>query len=74
MRDDTRIVLYKEMRENARRSFMETGNRDRLVDMVVLDQAIEKEMNKESRKLGWVLFGLASFTVLSPFIIYFFTR
>ena len=25
-------------------------------------------------KLGWVLFGLASFTVLSPFIIYFFVR
>lgn len=74
MRDDTKIVLYKEMRENARRSFMETGNRNRLVDMVILDQEIEKEMNKETRVLGWVLFGIVVVTVLSPFISYFFIR
>lgn len=74
MRDDTKIVLYKEMRENARRSFMETGNRNRLVDMVILDQEIEKEMNKETRVLGRVLFGILVVTVLSPFISYFFIR
>ena len=72
MRNDARIERYKEMREIERQRFMETGNRDRLVDMAVLDQEIEKEMNKESRKLGWVLFGMTAVTLAGPLIIWLF--
>ena len=72
MRNDARIERYKEMREIERQRFMETGNRDRLVDMAVLDQEIEKEMNKESRKLGWVLLGMTAVTLASPIIIWLF--
>ena len=74
MRDDKKIMRYKEMREDSRQRFMKTGNKEHLQDMFTLEQMIETETNKEARKLGWVLFGLASFTVLSPFIIYFFVR
>ena len=72
MRNDARIERYKEMWEIERQRFMETGNRDRLVDMAVLDQEIEKEMNKESRKLGWVLFGMTTVTLAGPLIIWLF--
>ena len=72
MRNDARIERYKEMREIERQRFMETGNRDRLVDMAVLDQEIEREMNKESRKLGWVLFGMTAVTLAGPMIIWLF--
>ena len=72
MRNDARIERYKEMREIERQRFMETGNRERLVEMAVLDQEIEKEMNKESRKLGWVLFGMTAVTLASPLIIWLF--
>ena len=34
----------------------------------------EEDYEVGMNKLGWVLFGLASFTILSPFIIYFFVR
>ena len=37
-------------------------------------EGYESESEVGMNKLGWVLFGLASFTVLSPFIIYFFVR
>ena len=37
-------------------------------------EGYESESEVGMNKLGWVLFGLASFTVLSPFIIYFFIR
>ena len=74
MRDDRKIARYKRMRENARRSFMETGNREYLEDMFTLRRMIETEMNKESRVLGRVLLGMGVVTVLSPFIIYFFTK
>ena len=72
MRNDARIERYKEMREIERQRFMETGNRDRLVDMAVLDQEIEKEMNKETKVLGWVLFGMTAVTLASPMIIWLF--
>ena len=70
MRNDARIERYKEMRENERQRFMETGNRDRLVDMAVLDQEIEKEMNKEARVLGWALLGMTVVTLAGPLIIW----
>ena len=72
MRNDARIERYKEMREIERQRFMETGNRDRLVDMAVLDQEIEKEMNKEAKVLGWALFGITAVTLASPLIIWLF--
>ena len=53
---------------------MRTGNREHLEDMFTLKRMIETEMNKESRVLGRVLLGMGVVTVLSPFIIYFFTR
>ena len=34
----------------------------------------EWKNEKGINQLGWVLFGLASLTILSPFIIYFFVR
>ena len=34
----------------------------------------EEDYEVGMNKLGWVLFGLASLTILSPFIIYFFVR
>ena len=37
-------------------------------------EGYEPESEVGMNKLGWVLFGLASFTILSPFIIYFFIR
>ena len=37
-------------------------------------EGYESESEVGMNKLGWVLFGLASFTVLAPFIIYFFVR
>ena len=37
-------------------------------------EGYESESEVGMNKLGWVLFGLASFTILSPFIIYFFVR
>lgn len=58
------------MRENERRRFVETRNRNRLVDMAVLEQEIEKEMSKEVRFLGKVLVAMTIFTVLSPFLIW----
>ena len=70
MRNDARIERYKEMRETERRRYVETGNKDRLVDMAVLDQEIEKEMNKEARVLGWVLVGMTIVTLASPLIIW----
>ena len=37
-------------------------------------EGYEEDYEVGMNKLGWVLFGLASFTILSPFIIYFFIR
>ena len=74
MRDDKKIERYKRMREDSRYLFMRTGNREHLEDMFTLKRMIETEMNKESRVLGRVLLGMGVVTVLSPFIIYFFTR
>ena len=70
MRNDARIERYKSMRENERQRFMRTGNRDRLVDMAVLDQEIKKEMSKESRVLGWTLLGMTVVTLAGPLIIW----
>ena len=70
MRNDARIERYKKMRENERRRYAETGNKERLVDMAVLDQEIEKEMDKEARVLGWVLLGITIVTLVSPLIIW----
>lgn len=70
MRDDAKIERYKKMKENERRRYTETRNRDRLVDMAVLNQEIEKEMSKEARFLGKVLASMTIFTVLSPWIIW----
>lgn len=70
MRNDARIERYKAMKENERQRFMRTGNRDRLVDMAVLDQEIEKEMNKEARVLGWTLLGMTVVTLAGPLIIW----
>ena len=70
MRNDARIKRYKEMRETERQRYVETGNKDRLVDMAVLNQEIEKEMDKEARVLGWVLLGMTIITLASPLIIW----
>ena len=72
MRDDKKIMRYKEMREDSRRSFMRTGSKEHLEDMFTLKQMIEAEMNKESRKLGWVLLGMAAVTLAGPMIIWLF--
>lgn len=74
MRDDMKVARYKKMREDSRQLFMRTGNKEHLSDMFTLKQMIEVEMNKETRVLGRVLFGIGVATVLSPFIIFFFTR
>ena len=70
MRNDARIERYKEMREDSRQLFMRTGNKEHLEDMFTLKQMIEAEKNKETRKLGWVLFGMTAITVASPLIIW----
>ena len=72
MRDDNKIMRYKEMREDSRQLFMRTGDKEHLEDMFTLKQMIEAEMNKESRKLGWVLFGMTAVTLASPLIIWLF--
>ena len=70
MRDDAKIERYKKMREDSRKRFMQTGNKEHLEDMFTLKQMIESEMNKESRKLGWVLFGMTVVTLGGPLIIW----
>ena len=72
MRNDARIIRYEKMREDSRKLFMHTGNKEHLEDMFTLKQMIETEMNKESRKLGWVLFGMTAVTLASPLIIWLF--
>ena len=72
MRNDKKIMRYKKMREDSRGRFMRTGSKEHLEDMFTLEQMIETEMNKESRKLGWVLFGMTAVTLASPLIIWFF--
>lgn len=70
MRDDAKIMRYKKMREDSRKRFMLTGNKEHLEDMATLSQMIEIEMNKEARLLGKVLATMTIFTVLSPFFIW----
>lgn len=70
MRDDEKIIRYKKMREDSRNRFMRTGNKEHLEDMFTLKQMIETEMNKETRTLGWVLFGITAVTLASPIIIW----
>lgn len=70
MRDVEKIGRYKKMREDSRERFMRTGDKEHLEDMFTLRQMIEAEMNKESRKLGWVLFGITAVTLASPLIIW----
>ena len=70
MRDDAKIMRYKKMRDDSRDRFMRTGNKEHLEDMFTLKQMIETEMNKESRELGWVLFGVIAVTLASPIIIW----
>ena len=70
MRDDAKIERYKKMRDDSRDRFMRTGSKEHLEDMFTLKQMIESEMNKESRKLGWVLFGITAVTLASPLIIW----
>lgn len=70
MRDVEKIERYKNMREDSRQRFMETGNKEHLEDMFTLKRMIEAEMNKESRVLGWVLLGMMAVTVASPLIIW----
>lgn len=70
MRNDEKIVRYKKMREDSRNRFMRTGNKEHLEDMFTLKQMIETEMNKETRTLGWVLFGITAVTLVSPIIIW----
>ena len=70
MRNEAKIERYKKMREDSRKRFMQTGNKEHLEDMFTLKQMIESEMNKESRKLGWVLFGITTVTLASPLIIW----
>ena len=72
MKDVAKIERYKKMREDSRQRFMRTGNKEHLEDMFTLKQMIEAEMNKESRKLGWVLFGMTAVTLASPLIIWLF--
>lgn len=69
-RDDKKIMRYKKMREDSRDRFMRTGNKEHLEDMFTLKQMIEVEMNKETRTLGWVLFGITAVTLASPLIIW----
>lgn len=70
MRDDNKIMRLENMREESRVRFMRTGNKEHLEDMFTLKQMIESEMSKESRKLGWVLFGITAITIASPLIIW----
>ena len=72
MRNDARIMRYEKMREDSRGRFMRTGDRTHIEDMATLDRKIDKEMNKESRKLGWVLVGMTAVTLASPLIIWLF--
>ena len=72
MRDDAKIMRYKKMREDSRQRFMRTGNKEHLEDMFTLKQMIETEMNKESKSLGWVLFGMTAVTLAGPMIIWLF--
>ena len=72
MRDDEKIMRYNKMREDSRKRFMLTGNKEHLEDMFTLKQMIETEMNKESKKLGWVLVGMTAVTLASPLIIWLF--
>ena len=72
MRDDAKIMRYNKMREDSRNRFMRTGSKEHLEDMFTLKQMIENEMNKETRKLGWVLFGMTAVTLASPLIIWLF--
>ena len=72
MRNDEKIMRYNKMREDSRKRFMLTGNKEHLEDMFTLKQMIEVEMNKESRKLGWVLFGMTAVTLAGPMIIWLF--
>lgn len=72
MRDDAKIMRYEKMREESRQRFMRTGDRTHFEDMATLNRKIDKEMNKESRKLGWVLFGMTAVTLAGPLIIWLF--
>ena len=72
MRDDAKIMRYNKMREDSRQRFMRTGSKEHLEDMFTLKRMIETEMEKESRKLGWVLFGMTAITLASPLIIWLF--
>ena len=72
MRNNAKIMRYKKMREDSRQRFMRTGNKEHLEDMFTLKQMIETEMNKESKSLGWVLFGMTAGTLASPLIIWLF--
>ena len=70
MRDDAKIMRYNKMREDSRKRFMLTGNKEHLEDMATLSQMVEIEMNKEARLLGRVLAAMTVFTVFSPFFIW----
>lgn len=70
MRNDEKIIRYKKMKDDSRQRFMRTGDKEHLKDMFTLDRKIEKEMNKESRVLGWALIGLGVVTLASPLIIW----
>ena len=72
MRDDAKIMRYEKMREDSRQRFMRTGDKEHLEDMFTLKRMIETEIEKESRKLGWVLFGMTAITLASPLIIWLF--
>ena len=72
MRNDARIMRYEKMREDSRKLFMRTGNKEHLEDMFTLKQMIETETNKESKSLGWVLFGMTAVTLAGPMIIWLF--
>ena len=72
MRDDAKIMRYNKMREDSRQLFMRTGDKEHLEDMFTLKRMIETEMEKESRKLGWVLFGMTAVALASPLIIWLF--
>lgn len=72
MRDDAKIMRYNKMREDSRQRFMRTGSKEHLEDMFTLKRMIETEMEKESIKLGWVLFGMTAVTLASPLIIWLF--
>lgn len=70
MRDDAKIIRYKNMREDSRQRFMRTGDKEHLMDMFTLDQMIEVEMNKEARLLGWVLVAMIGVTIASPWVVW----